>query len=362
MLFIWGSVLPESYMCSYCLANVNACNDQLDCDWLSNSTWVMGVSVAIVTKIPKNPWNAQGVYLVKNADTFDVSVSYVQLHSQSYSSIAISRKYLDFYAQTHRICIWEIVTLILYADWWTWDISRVQPAIKGCRLCTRASGIIFAAAFTWSRFDREKKYDWPGCHWWQSDSSTWGRKCLRTAWSTVQFTGLRGCISQTSLAKRLWATQKLHPSKLFALFCTWVVAHIYFGFPVWIFFELLGDAVQFLLSSLCFELNTQCQPIINSVVVLLFGSLSLLCCLRILPCLLRILSGEVLHTVSKCFCCGVPITHLQHRNKHEYNIDSLLNIQFATVLLQHYITYLQQHINNTNTMLGKYDYNIDTIT
>jgi hypothetical protein len=98
------------------------------------------------------------------------------------------------------------------------------------------------------------------------------------------------------------------------------------------------------------------------VVVLLFGSLSLLCCLRILPCLLRILSGEVLHTVSKCFCCGVPITHLQHRNKHEYNIDSLLNIQFATVLLQHYITYLQQHINNTNTMLGKYDYNIDTIT
>ncbi len=42
------------------------------------------------------------------------------------------------------------MTLILYADWWTWDISRVQPAIKGCRLCTRASGIIFAAAFTWS--------------------------------------------------------------------------------------------------------------------------------------------------------------------------------------------------------------------
>ena len=62
------------------------------------------------------------------------------------------------------------------------------------------------------------------------------------------------------------------------------------------------------------------------------------------------------------FCCGVPITHLQHHNKHEYNIDSLLNIQFATVLLQHYITYLQQHTNNTNTMLGKYDYNIDTIT
>jgi len=58
----------------------------------------MGVSVAIVTKIPKNPWNAQGVYLVKNVDTFDVSVSYVQLHSQSYSSIAISKKYLDFYA------------------------------------------------------------------------------------------------------------------------------------------------------------------------------------------------------------------------------------------------------------------------
>ncbi len=28
---------------------------------------------------------------LKNADTFDVSVSYVQLHSQSYSSIAISR-------------------------------------------------------------------------------------------------------------------------------------------------------------------------------------------------------------------------------------------------------------------------------
>jgi len=42
---------------------------------------------------------------LKNADTFDVSVSYVQLHSQSYSSIAISRKYLDFYAQTHMICI-----------------------------------------------------------------------------------------------------------------------------------------------------------------------------------------------------------------------------------------------------------------
>jgi glucose dehydrogenase len=42
---------------------------------------------------------------LKNVDTFDVSVSYVQLHSQSYSSIAISRKYLDFYAQTHRICI-----------------------------------------------------------------------------------------------------------------------------------------------------------------------------------------------------------------------------------------------------------------
>jgi hypothetical protein len=98
------------------------------------------------------------------------------------------------------------------------------------------------------------------------------------------------------------------------------------------------------------------------VVVLLFGSLSLLCCLQILPCLLRILSGEVLRIVSKCFCCGVPITHLQHHNKHEYNIESLLNIQFATVLLQHYITYLQQHTNNTNTMLGKYDYNIDTIT
>ncbi len=42
---------------------------------------------------------------LKNADTFDVSVSYVQLHSQSYSSIVISRKYLDFYAQTHRIRI-----------------------------------------------------------------------------------------------------------------------------------------------------------------------------------------------------------------------------------------------------------------
>jgi hypothetical protein len=56
------------------------------------------------------------------------------------------------------------------------------------------------------------------------------------------------------------------------------------------------------------------------------------------------------------------ITHLQHHNKHEYNIDSLLNIQFATVLLQHYIAYLQQHTNNTNTMLGKHDYNIDTIT
>ncbi len=28
---------------------------------------------------------------LKNADTFDVLVSYVQLHSQSYSSIAISR-------------------------------------------------------------------------------------------------------------------------------------------------------------------------------------------------------------------------------------------------------------------------------
>jgi hypothetical protein len=153
----------------------------------------------------------------------------------------------------------------------------------------------------------------------------------------------------------------LHPNKLFAFFCTWVIAHIYFGFPVRIFFELLGDAIQFLLSSLCFELNTQCQPIINYVVVLLFGSLSLLC-LRILPCLLRILSGEVLRTVSKCFCCSVPITHLQHHNKHEYNIDSLLNIQFATMLLQHYITYLQQHTNNTNTMLGKYDYNIDTIT
>ncbi len=58
----------------------------------------------------------------------------------------------------------------------------------------------------------------------------------------------------------------------------------------------------------------------------------------------------------------MPITHLQHHNKHEYNIDSLLNIQFATVLLQHYITYLQQHTNNTNTMLRKYDYNIDTMT
>ncbi len=42
---------------------------------------------------------------LKNADTFDVSVSYVQLHSQSYSSITISRKYLDFYAQTHKIYI-----------------------------------------------------------------------------------------------------------------------------------------------------------------------------------------------------------------------------------------------------------------
>jgi len=51
------------------------------------------------------------------------------------------------------------------------------------------------------------------------------------------------------------------------------------------------------------------------------------------------------------------ITYLQHHNKREYNIDSLLNIQFATVLLQHYITYLQQHINNTNRMLGKYEYN-----
>jgi hypothetical protein len=90
---------------------------------------------------------------------------------------------------------------------------------------------------------------------------------------------------QTSLAKRLWATQKLHPSKLFALFCTWVVAHIYFGFPVWIFFELLGDVVQFLLSSLCFELNIQCQPIINSVVVLLFRSLSLLCWMFPVLCL-----------------------------------------------------------------------------
>jgi len=37
----------------------------------------------------------------------------------------------------------------------------------------------------------------------------------------------------------------------------------------------------------------------------------------------------------------LAITHLQHHNKHEYNIDSLLNIQFAIVLLQHYITYLQ---------------------
>jgi hypothetical protein len=64
------------------------------------------------------------------------------------------------------------------------------------------------------------------------------------------------------------------------------------------------------------------------------------------------------YAISKCFCCGVPITHLQHHNKHEYNIDSLLNIQFATMLLQHYITYLQQHTSNTNTMLGKYDYNI----
>jgi hypothetical protein len=37
----------------------------------------------------------------------------------------------------------------------------------------------------------------------------------------------------------------------------------------------------------------------------------------------------------------LAITHLQHHNKHEYNIDWLLNIQFAIVLLQHYVTYLQ---------------------
>ncbi len=53
------------------------------------------------------------------------------------------------------------------------------------------------------------------------------------------------------------------------------------------------------------------------------------------------------------FCCGVLITHLQHHNKHEYNIDSLLNIQFVTVLLQHYITYLQQH--------KQYKYNVGKI-
>jgi hypothetical protein len=68
------------------------------------------------------------------------------------------------------------------------------------------------------------------------------------------------------------------------------------------------------------------------------------------------------YAISKCFCYGVPITHLQHHNKHEYNIDSLLNIQFAIVLLQHNITYLQQHTSNTNVMLGKYDYNIYIIT
>jgi len=49
------------------------------------------------------------------------------------------------------------------------------------------------------------------------------------------------------------------------------------------------------------------------------------------------------YAIYKCFCSGVPITHLQHHNKHEYNIDSLWNIQFANVLLQHYITYIQQH-------------------
>lgn len=52
--YSFGAVFCQnSYMCSYCLANVNACSHQLDCDWLSNSTWVMGVPVAIVTKIPK---------------------------------------------------------------------------------------------------------------------------------------------------------------------------------------------------------------------------------------------------------------------------------------------------------------------
>jgi len=59
------------------------------------------------------------------------------------------------------------------------------------------------------------------------------------------------------------------------------------------------------------------------------------------------------YAIFKCFCCGVPITHLRHHNKHEYDIDSLLNIQFAIVFLQHYITYLQQH--------KQYKYNVGKV-
>ncbi len=39
----------------------------------------------------------------------------------------------------------------------------------------------------------------------------------------------------------------------------------------------------------------------------------------------------------------MPITHLQHHNKHEYNIDSLLNIQFATMLGDFIMFYAHKH-------------------
>jgi hypothetical protein len=79
------------------------------------------------------------------------------------------------------------------------------------------------------------------------------------------------------------------------------------------------------------------------------------CCCNIIS-----LATNGVYANFKCFCCVVLITCLQHQNKHEYNIDSLLNIQFATVLLQHYITYLQQHkqyIHNVRKVWLQHIYN-----
>ncbi len=63
----------------------------------------------------------------------------------------------------------------------------------------------------------------------------------------------------------------------------------------------------------------------------------------------RISCDQCAYANSKCFYCGVPITNLQHHNKHEYNIDSLLNIQFAIVVTLHHLP---------STTQKQYKYNV----